>query len=179
MLPPPVSEESSLFEPPKTGNSEKLFPLIPFGKFQAVLNERSLNIHRNFPSYISEKRPMIRTPENKKIRKTFFSPHTLWEEAERFERKKTEKQRKSPESRLHAAIVPQYVRFSGLIGVWGSADPRGPNFAEIHARGRRGRLESDHRDLIPPWGHGLLHGDEEKPTMAVWHDRYEGMFHHG
>ena len=71
VLPPPVSEESSLFEPPKTGNSEKLFPLIPFGKFQAVLNERSLNIHRNFSSYISEKRPMIRTPENKTIRKTF------------------------------------------------------------------------------------------------------------
>lgn len=56
------------------------------------------------------------------------------------------------------------------------ADPRGPNFAEIHARGRRGRLESDYRDLIPPWGHGLLHGEEEKPTMAVWHDRHEGVF---
>ena len=59
------------------------------------------------------------------------------------------------------------------------SDPRGPNFAEIHARGRRGRLESDHRDLIPPWGHGLLHGEAEKSTMAVWHDQHEGMFHHG
>ena len=59
------------------------------------------------------------------------------------------------------------------------ADPRPPNFAEIHARGRRGRLEYDHRDLIPPWGYRLLHGETEKPTMAVWHDRYEGVFHHG
>ena len=58
--------------------------------------------------------------------------------------------------------MPQRTRFSGLICVWGSADPRGPNFAEIHARGRRGRLESDHRDLIPPWGHGLLHGEAER-----------------
>lgn len=30
--------------------------------------------------------------------------------------------------------------------------PPGPNFAEIHARGRRGRLEYVHRDLIPPLG---------------------------
>ena len=119
---------------------------------------------------------MFRTPENKKIRITFFSAHYLWKYSYRFERKKTEKQRKSPESRLHAAIVPQYVRFSGLIGVWGSANPRGPNFAEIHARGRRGRLESDHRDLFPPWGHRLFHGEAGKPTMAVWHDRYDGVF---
>lgn len=48
--------------------------------------------------------------------------------------------------------------------------PRPPNFAEIHARGRRGRLEFDHRDLIPlgatdfstakqkspPWQSGLI-----------------------
>ena len=131
----------------------------------------SIDFYKNFSPCISEKRPMFRTPENKKIRKTFFSPHTLWKEAERFERKKTEKQRKSPESRLHAAIVPQYVRFSGLICIWGSADPRPPNFAEIHARGRRGRLGLGHRDLIPPWGHGLLHGEAEKPTMPVWYDR--------
>ena len=91
------------------------------------------------------------------------------------ERKLNNKE-KSPKSRLHAAIVPQYVRFSWLICVWGSADPRPPNFAEIHARGRRGRLEYDHRDLIPPWGHGLLHSEAEKPTMAVWHDRYDGVF---
>ena len=68
---------------------------------------------------------------------------------------------------------------SGLLSIFSCEDPRPPNFAEIHARGRRGRLESDHRDLIPPWGHGLLHGEEKKPTMAVWHDRYEGVFHHG
>ena len=47
------------------------------------------------------------------------------------------------------------------------ADPRGPNFAEIHARGRRGRLVSEPRDLIPPWGYRLLHGEAEKPTTAV------------
>ena len=56
---------------------------------------------------------------------------------------------------------------------FGIADLRPPNFAEIHARGRRGRLELDHRDLIPPWGHRLLHGEAEKPTMPVWFDRNE------
>ena len=57
---------------------------------------------------------------------------------------------------------------------FGSADPRGPNFAEIHARGRRGRLEYDHRDLIPPWGRRLLHGEAKKPTTAVCFDRNGG-----
>ena len=56
------------------------------------------------------------------------------------------------------------------------ADPRPPNFAEIHARGRRGRLEYDHRDLIPPWGHRLLHSEEGKPTMPVCFDRNGGAF---
>lgn len=50
-------------------------------------------------------------------------------------------------------------------------DPRLPNFAEIHARGRRGRLEYDHRDLIPPWGHRLFFDEAETPTMPVWLDR--------
>ena len=57
---------------------------------------------------------------------------------------------------------------------FGSVDPRGPNFAEIHARGRRGRLESEPRDLIPPWMYRLLHGETEKPTMPVWLDRNGG-----
>ena len=35
-------------------------------------------------------------------------------------------------------------------------------------------MEYDHRDLIPPWGHGLLHGEEGKPTMPVCFDRNEG-----
>ena len=38
--------------------------------------------------------------------------YKLWENAEKEKPKK-----KSPESRLHVAIVPQYVRFSGLICV--------------------------------------------------------------
>lgn len=54
------------------------------------------------------------------------------------------------------------------------SDPRGPNFAEIHARGRRGRLEYIHRDLIPPWGHRLLHGKVKKPTTPVCFDRNGG-----
>ena len=68
--------------------------------------------------------------------------------------------------------------FQGLFVLW-KLRPPAPNFAEIHARGRRGRLESDHRDLIPPWGYGLFHGKAEKPTIAVWLDQYEGVFHHG
>ena len=60
--------------------------------------------------------------------------------------------------------------FQGFLH-FGSADPRGPNFAEIHARGRRGRLEYDHRSLIPPWGHGLLRGEAGKPAMPVCFDR--------
>ena len=55
-----------------------------------------------------------------------------------------------------------------------TADPRGPNFAEIHMRGRRGRLEYEHRDLIPPWGHGLFQGEAEKPTTPVCFDRNGG-----
>ena len=54
------------------------------------------------------------------------------------------------------------------------SDPRGPNFAKIHARGRRGRLEYDHRDLIPPWGHEHFFREEEKPTMPVCFDRNGG-----
>ena len=69
-------------------------------------------------------------------------------------------------------LVYHYILFTDS---WIShADPRGPNFAEIHARGRRGRLEFDHRDLIPPWGHRLLHGEERKPSMAVWLDCNRG-----
>ena len=79
----------------------------------------------------------------------------------------------------HSSIIDQIPIFLPLgvqffIGLWFFlADPRPPNFAEIHARGRRGRLEYDHRDLIPPWGHRLLHGEAEKPTMLVWLDRNE------
>lgn len=35
-------------------------------------------------------------------------------------------------------------------------------------------MEFDHRDLIPPWGHGLFPGEAEKPTMPVWLDRNGG-----
>ena len=58
----------------------------------------------------------------------------------------------------HSSIIDQIPIFLPLgvqffIGLWFFlADPRPPNFAEIHARGRRGRLEYDHRDLIPPLG---------------------------
>ena len=69
--------------------------------------------------------------------------------------------------------MPDFFR---AISYFSCADPRPPNFAEIHARGRRGRLESDHRDLIPPWGHRFFHGEAGKPTMAVWHDQYDGVF---
>ena len=74
-----------------------------------------------------------------------------------------------PARNLSAIMVVYHFNFAGFSVFWGK-HPRGPNFAEIHARGRRGRLELDHRDLIPPWGHGLLHGEAGKPTMAVWHD---------
>ena len=56
---------------------------------------------------------------------------------------------------------------------WG-AIPRVPNFAKIYARGGRGLLQTAPWDLIPPWGHRLLHGEAEKPTMPVWLDRYGG-----
>ena len=79
---------------------------------------------------------------------------------------------------FHVFLPPLYPIFVCRFVVFLS-DPRGPNFAEIHARGRRGRLESDHRDLIPPWGHGLLQGEAGKATMLVCFDRYEGVFHHG
>ena len=35
-------------------------------------------------------------------------------------------------------------------------------------------MEYDHRDLIPPWGHGLIHGEEGKSTMTVCFDRNGG-----
>lgn len=70
---------------------------------------------------------------------------------------------------IQRLFAPSVSSFCLPIHVFSLQTPRPPNFAEIHARGRRGRLESDHRDLIPPWGHGLFHGEAEKPTMAVWH----------
>jgi len=63
------------FRTPGNRNFRKTFSRIPFGKFQAVLNERSLSFQKNFSAFISKKRPMIRTPENKKILK-LFSPLT-------------------------------------------------------------------------------------------------------
>ena len=45
--------------------------------------------------------------------------------------------------------------------------PRAPNFAEFHARGGGGRLPVMPRDLIPPRGRTLLHGEAGKPTSAV------------
>ena len=36
--------------------------------------------------------------------------------------------------------------------------PRGPNFAKIHTRLGRGRLEVAFRDLIPPWVHPVCRG---------------------
>ena len=71
---------------------------------------------------------------------------------------------------FHVFLPPLYPIFVCRFVVFLS-DPRGPNFAEIHARGRRGRLEYDYRDLIPPWGHGLLHSEAEKPTTPVCFDR--------
>ena len=79
---------------------------------------------------------------------------------------------------FHVFLLPLCPIFVYRFVVFLS-DLRGPNFAEIHARGRRGRLESDHRDLIPPWDHGLLQGEAGKATMPVWLDRYEGVFLHG
>ena len=71
-------------------------------------------------------------------------------------------------------FCPLRVQFLFTSSRFLLADPRGPTFAEIHARGRRGRLEYDHRDLIPPWDQGLLHGEDGKPTILVSFDRNEG-----
>ena len=54
----------------------------------------------------------------------------------------------------------RFFHFRGLI-------PRAPNFAEFHARGGGGRLPVMPRDLIPPRGRTLLHGEAGKPTSAV------------
>ena len=71
---------------------------------------------------------------------------------------------------FHVFLPPLYPIFVCRFVVFLS-DPRPPNFAEIHARGRRGRLEFDHRDLIPPWGHEHFFREEEKPSIPVSHDR--------
>ena len=71
-LPLAISEESSLFEPPETGNSEKLFLLALFGKISAVLNERKLRFSKKSFLIHKPESPMIRTPENTKIPE-FFS----------------------------------------------------------------------------------------------------------
>ena len=82
----------------------------------------------------------------------------------KIQRKKPRKSSACGKSAIRRLIFRAYFHFV-------RSDPRPPNFAEIHARGRRGRLESVHRDLIPPWGHGLLHGEEGKPTIPVCYDR--------
>lgn len=65
---------------------------------------------------------------------------------------------------LFCSRVPlQRVRF--FLFLW--LIPRAPNFAEFHARGGGGRLPVMPRDLIPPRGRTLLHGEAGKPTSAV------------
>ena len=131
------------------------------------------------PPPISKKLLLFEPPKQKKFEKLFSllttfgkKPPVLNERKLKIQRKKPRKSSACGKSAIRRLIFRAYLHF-------GSVDPRGPNFAEIHARGRRGRLESEPRDLIPPWGHGLFHGETEKPTMAVWHDQREGMFHHG
>ena len=85
----------------------------------------------------------------------------------KIQRKKPRKSSACGKSAIRRLIFRAYFHFV-------RSDPRPPNFAEIHARGRRGRLEYDHRDLIPPWGHGLLHSEAEKPTTPVCFDRNGG-----
>ena len=56
--------------------------------------------------------------------------------------------------------------FRGGLFIFGRL-PRVPNFAEIYARVGRGLQPPDFRDLIPPWGHTLLHGEAGKLTKEV------------
>ena len=128
---------------------------------------------------VSEESNRFEPPKTKKFEKVFSllttfgkKPPVLNERKLKIQRKKPRKSSACGKSAIRRLIFRAYFHFV-------HSDPRGPNFAEIHARGRRGRLEYDHRDLIPPWGYRLLHGETEKPNMAVWHDRYEGVFHHG
>ena len=60
-----------------------------------------------------------------------------------------------------------------------TADPRGPNFAEIHARGRRGRLEYDQKDLIPPRGHRHFSAKQKSPPCRSGLIAMEVHYHHG
>ena len=93
MFPPPVSKESSRFEPPETGISEKLFPhtlwKVPscFERKKPQFSKKLLRIHK-------QKKTDDSNPRKQENSKTFFSPYTLWKNPCRFERKKTEKQRK-------------------------------------------------------------------------------------
>lgn len=64
------------------------------------------------------------------------------------------------ELQRHASAPKRRFFFLGQI-------PRAPNFAEFHARGGGGRLPVMPRDLIPPRGRTLLHGEAGKPTSAV------------
>ena len=61
---------------------------------------------------------------------------------------------------------------------FGIADPRPPNFAEIYARGRRGRLEYDHRNLIPPWGHRLFSAKQKSPPWQSALIAIKVHYHH-
>ena len=128
------------------------------------------------PPPISKKLLLFEPPKQKKFEKLFSlltpfgkKPPVLNERKLKIQRKKPRKSSACGKSAITRLIFWTFIYFS-------SADPRGPNFAEIHARGRRGRLELGHRDLIPPWGHRLLHGEERKPTMPVCFDCNEGAF---
>ena len=123
------------------------------------------------PPPISKKLLLFEPPKQKKFEKLFSllttfgkKPPVLNERKLKIQRKKPRKSSACGKSAIRRLIFRAYFYFV-------HSDPRPPNFAEIHARGRRGRLEFDHRDLIPPWGHEHFFREEEKPSIPVSHDR--------
>ena len=132
-----------------------------------------------FPLAISEESVSFEPLKTRKFEKLFSllttfgkKPPVLNERKLKIQRKKPRKSSACGKSAIRRLIFRAYFHFV-------RSDPRAPNFAEIHARGRRGRLEYDHRDLIPPWGYRLLHGETGKPPCRSALIAIEVHCHHG
>ena len=123
----------------------------------------------SLPSINKPRKQRFRTPENKKIRKLFSLLTPFGKSGTVLNERK---QKKSPESRLHAAASPQCIRFSELSCIF-SYRPPGPQFRE-NSRERAARslgIESQRFDPPSLGGHRLFRRKAERERRLYHWER--------
>ena len=98
------------------------------------------------PSVNKPRMQLFRTPETKRIRKLFSLLTPFGKISAVLNERKQKKALKVGCTLRHLRRASDFQSFLTFLAI----DPPVPNFAKIHAKGRRGRLELNHRDLIPP-----------------------------